>query len=280
MALVSKLFQLKKYLSIDDTAKLLAISLGEPITNIDVLDLILDNHIMAKVKATHSNVKVLPFSIEKPVVTIGNRVKIYKPATDDEVIEDVKCGENFTNQIKLKGYKHFIMNLATNDYWSFPMIGGNRLAIENYKRKLTGQNLIDAFDGFIYLKTYNGYDKLYELKKEKDFIKVLEESGDLNIDNYKPATEINNDIELVIEMEEIRKFEQSLLEEPQEIDYEKSQLLIASILKILKESSPKKWTQGELSDLISEQSQLKGLGKRKIDAFFSQCNKLLDNSMK
>lgn len=280
MALVSKLFQLKKYLSIDDTAKLLAISLGEPITTIDVLDLILDNHIMAKVKATHSNVKVLPFSIEKPVATIGNCVKIYKPATDDEVIEDVKCGENFTNQIKLKGYKHFIVNLATNDYWSFPMIGGNRLAIENYKRKLTGQNLIDAFDGFIYLKTYNGYDKLYELKKEKEFIKVIEENGDLNIDNYKPATEINNDIELVIEMEEIRKFEQSLLEEPREIDYEKSQLLIASILKVLKDSNPKKWTQGELSDLISEQSQLKGLGKRKIDAFFSQCNKLLDNSMK
>jgi hypothetical protein len=280
MALVSKLFQLKKYLSIDDTAKLLAISLGEPITNIDVLDLILDNHIMAKVKATHSNVKVLPFSIEKPVATIGNCVKIYKPATDDGVIEDVKCGENFTNQIKLKGYKHFIVNLATNDYWSFPMIGGNRLAIENYKRKLTGQNLIDAFDGFIYLKTYNGYDKLYELKKEKEFIKVIEENGDLDIDNYKPATEINNDIELVIEMEEIRKFEQSLLEEPREIDYEKSQLLIASILKVLKDSNPKKWTQGELSDLISEQSQLKGLGKRKIDAFFSQCNKLLDNSMK
>ena len=59
----NKLFQLKKYLSIDDTAKLLSISLGESITNKDILDLILDNHISLKVKATHSKVKAIPLSV-------------------------------------------------------------------------------------------------------------------------------------------------------------------------------------------------------------------------
>ena len=85
---------------------------------------------------------------------------------------------------------------------------------------------------------------------------------------------------MVITTKHLLEFEQSLMGNDDSIDYKYSQLLLASILKILKESSPKKWTQGELSDLISEQSQFKGLGKRKIDSFFSQCNKLLDNSIK
>lgn len=259
--MANKLFQLKKYLSIDDTAKLLSISLGESITNKDILDLILDNHISLKVKATHSKVKAIPLSVYEPLATMGNLIKIYKSATDDEMIDDVKCGENFTHNIKLKGDKHFIVNLRLNDYWLFPMIGGNRLAIENYKRKLNGQSSIDSFDGYIYLKGDNDYCKLYTLKKEKNLMELVSEHLDYDINNYIPATEINNDIELFIEAEEIKKFELSLLDHPQEKkqDTEPTNLQIEFIrnLLLLKYGdkaidNPRNFIENKRSELVKE----------------------------
>jgi len=261
MALPSKLFQLKKYLSIDETAKLLTISLGEPINSIDVLDLILGNHILAKVKATHSKVKAILLSVHEPPATMGSAVKIYKSATNDEIIDEVKYGENFTSIIKLKGYKHFVVNLRLNDYWLFPMIGGNRLAIENYKRKLSGQLLIDSFDGFIYLKGLNDYCKLYELKKEKELIKIINERTEYNINNYVPVTEINNDIELIIATEEIKKFEQSLLdnleEKKQDTDPTNLQIEFIRNLLFLKYGdkaidNPRNFIESKQSELVRE----------------------------
>lgn len=104
-------------------------------------------------------------SIIEPLLKTCDQIKIYKSETDNKIIDYVKCGENFTRSIKLKDH---IVNLKLNDYWHFPMIEGNRLAIENYKRKLNWQQSIDPFDSFIYLKGQNNYCKLYELKKQRN----------------------------------------------------------------------------------------------------------------
>lgn len=181
-----------------------------------------------------------------------------------------------------------------NDIYNFPLIGTETVWIENIISSLKEHKIIERFsiDG-AFISDDEG-NVLSVQERFDDFSRFVE-NCEKGSDEYKdikrryreldsefcyPADNFPEDHELVITTKHLLEFERSVIENDSDVDYEKTQLLVASMLKVLKGSNPKKWTQGELSDIISEQAPFKGLGKRKIDSFFSQCNKLLDISMK
>lgn len=175
--------------------------------------------------------------------------------------------------------------------YDFPLVGTEKIWVENMISSLKNHDVIErwSIDGAFIA---DNHGNLLSIREQIDFETAVAgnkkgspEYEDIqkryrNLDSVfcYPADNFPEDTEFVITTKNLLEFEKIIFDETsnnEDINYNQAQLLVASILKILKDSNPKKWTQGELSDLISEQEQFKGLGKRKIDSFFSSCNKLL-----
>ena len=313
----SKLLTLKRYVTLSEAAERLTRLFGESVTVIDILEWVLDKKIVLSVKFPYG-VKVIAckygehrqlqsdfdrrifgmFHAPKELRNehsrnteeykklemeylkdqykhlLSNLQEKYENEQPDIYQEYLKYKDKFTFDFYMeelvlvtKGTigKSFYLD---KDIYDFPLVGTERVWIENLISSLKRHTVVERF----------GIDGSFLLDEDGNILS-LRERFENSPEDY-PADNLPEDHELVITTKHLLEFEQSLMGNDDSIDYKYSQLLLASILKILKESSPKKWTQGELSDLISEQSQFKGLGKRKIDSFFSQCNKLLDNSIK
>lgn len=263
---MSKLYRLKEYLSLDEAAKRLSLELKDNEINIfDVLDLVVSEQLKLSVKPTHSQVKAIFCDIQKPIVNLG-ALKIYAPEDDDRFIDNVQVGGSVTNRLKLIGYDGLLINLA-DDCWSFPLIGGNKLAIENYKRKLQGKSQINSFEGYIYIKGKESYLKLYHPKDNQ----LLLDQKALMIENYDPVTNFNDDLELIIKRIDLDNFIESLLQnDGDNFTIEDYQNFLFS-LKELVCSKAKKWSQDEINNELD--NTLKGMSKRRLETMWSMLNK-------
>lgn len=163
---MSKLYKLKEYLSLNEAAKRLSLELKDDEIDVsDILDLIISKKLRLSVKPTHSYVKAIFCEIQKPIANLGGLL-IYESEGTDRFIDNVQVDGDITNRLRLIGYTGLLINLKV-ECWDFPLIGGNKLAIENYKRKLQGKNLINSFEGYLYLKGTELYPKLYHSKNNQ-----------------------------------------------------------------------------------------------------------------
>lgn len=108
---MSKLFKLKEWLTLEETAKYLSNSFGEEVTKADVLRLALDGQLVLS------------------VYFIGNIVaKIGEIQNSSDDLKSIKIGDQIT--YSLPEYE------SLNGIWDLPMTGGEKFDVEFLYRKL------------------------------------------------------------------------------------------------------------------------------------------------
>jgi len=183
---MSKLFTLKEWVTVGDAAKYLSVSLGEEVSNADVLRLALDGHLRLSVYlpngATVKKGKIVTHSLADVVAAIA-----------DGKVPDGLDWAPMPKSLAQKGYaaSHddseetvpFITSLRLNDaqwitlerekvttvwgVWDLPMFGGERLDVEHECLSITGGPSITAetLDGaFI----WRGEDSICQIQADFD----------------------------------------------------------------------------------------------------------------
>lgn len=296
MAFNNKLFKLKKYFSIEETAERLTSTLGEDVSVVDVLSLAIDHHLIISV------------IIEEEMYGVYSKFKKTTKGEFFNVNDDGRYQDIFKNirymplsernqEIELVEHLSQIIYVPYGCY-DLPMKGAERLDVlwlyEQKKGKCPKEwaDLDGAFlcFGDYYINIMSMFDSKkidVDYSKGRNAFIDKETKEPITKDNYGsyfyPAGGLvyangDQDIEFVFKRENIEKFEQSLLENEDEINFEQSKKLIALILKALKEKGSKSWSQDDLSTYISEELIIYGLGKTKINKFFAQCNKLVKSN--
>jgi hypothetical protein len=244
---MSKLFKLKKWLTLPDAAKHLSIVFGEEVTEADILRLSLDEHLKLSVHLVNGAVA------RRGKVVNLNQAQMYLLPTDSKglslddlmphFLRSVTLEDNLPEAVKkelddkkltysIKGIllkSNEVLELEnTNIFYSdisgvfdLPMVGGEALDIEHKYQMLTnGAEVTGTFlegtfvislDGeWWQLQSHfndNPYSKTDEDKKERAKKPLY------HPDNYYPAGGLPKDAVLVVRTEELRRFELSLSDE-------------------------------------------------------------------
>ena len=223
---MKKLLTLKKWLTLDDTAKHLSLIFDEDISRADVLRLGLDGHLTISVDfvnyAKGFMGKVIPISEAK-----------YAPSifSDTEQLGDVPVQIMTSAQISETEVVEFDYEIITlRGVWDLAMIGCERLDVEHEFQQLTGgpevtlQNLngtfvypIDNRSNIVGVQDrfkQADFDQLNDIKKTlaselKGSMASLDYSKP---PKYFPAGCIPNDAVLVVRTESIKEFERDFSE--------------------------------------------------------------------
>lgn len=230
---MKKLFNLKEWLTISDTAKYLSLTLGEEVAEADVLRLALDGHLRLSVNFIHGAIARRG--------NVGNLVD-----------EETKLTLKLHNEPDLYPFSALPESMETlKGVWDLPMLGDEVLEIENEYQRLTGgysvfrrrvgiyvnrndgeifqlQDVIkfidsqysrDSVDKFLQDINENNIPKskreslwkrgkLLAQKMEKE--QELMDTHMINISNYFPAPRLPDCAMLIIRTEVLREFEQSI----------------------------------------------------------------------
>jgi hypothetical protein len=237
---MGKLFNLKEWLTVPETAGHLSIIYGEDVTEADVLRLALDGHLKLSVHLVNGAyaspcVKVDLAEIEWdeiPGIKGGNPLKIPR---NGRIWHD----KNGTFQV---------LSLVTeldSGIWDLPMVGGERLDVEHLYQQLTEGPKVStvSLDGVFVASTNGGLqelknslednkfqsgsvENLTELKRffaknnigkkmqknmfsdyEDDRKKYLEQQRTRESDDFYPAGSLPNDCVFVVRTRELRNIE-------------------------------------------------------------------------
>jgi hypothetical protein len=243
---VKKLYQLKKWLTIEDTARHLSIVFDEPVSEADVLRLGLDGHLKLSINfingavarcgnvVTYDQAKMYILPRDTSKVTIEDLMPRYLNTVTiaDELPEEIKKGlEDQTlcyafaglpirdNEV-LELEKEISRLSKLNGVYDLPMMGGERLDVEHKYQMLTdcvevtGVFLDGAFvvssDGkWCQLQEHfndNPYSNSDEKKKERAKKPLY------HPDNYYPAGGLPDDSVLAVRTSELTEFESRISE--------------------------------------------------------------------
>lgn len=151
----SKLFKLKKWLTMPETANHLSIIFGEKVVEADVLRLGLEGHLklsvnfVNKAKARQGTVVSYEYvEWQKPSLRLEEAINAIKrkKGLEPSQKETLQFDSNMTNVKVLKSLKiddERFLNLEENvtfiqGVWDLPMIGNERLDVEHEYQQLTG----------------------------------------------------------------------------------------------------------------------------------------------
>lgn len=306
-----KIYKLKKWLTLEETAKCLSTELEDEITIADVLQLAIDKELRISVNFPHDwKGKICD------VTTNTEKVNQYKEVTGLDgkpfkLYEYEKCSE--TEYIKILPE---IYDFKAGVY-ELKLIGQERLDLEFQMKLENDLPTVDVINlsGF-YITDKNGITierqthfkqkkqlndeqkaTLYHLNKAlkaiddnvslEEFNKIIDESEKpLPIEPfYYPCASIS-EIEgafFVVQTNHINEFLAELEDdEPSKLSLDNSLYLIAEMLRATKSKS-KKWTQSTIIDEILSQrqqnnEQINGLEKRTIEEYFATANKKLKSN--
>lgn len=213
---MSKLFKLKKWLTLPDAAKHLAIAFGEEVTEADVLRFALDGDLRLSVHLVNGAYARPCFQVNfaelewDDVTALEGNVTIKMP----------RGGRIFDNERGCFQVQHNVTNLDS-DVWDLPLIGGERVDVEFRYQQLTNGPEVTAvsLDGVLVAAT-NGalkeiqshFDDNSYLNKS-DFKKPFDHS-----DNFHPAGRLPDDGVFVIRIEALTDFIQSVNSESANAD--------------------------------------------------------------
>ena len=207
---MSKLFKLKEWLTVPETAKHLSIVLEEEVSESDVLRLALDGHLKLSVnlvnKARAKCGKVIPMEDaqyeEWPAELVATIPGIPEEAKGEPVmvlqglnIDDKRVLELDSEVVSLEGV------------WDLPMIGAEQLDIEHEYQNLTGGpavTLVNMEGAF--LERTEG--QMCQLQDSFAPGEIKTRHGKKKLDrSYYPAGGLPVDAVLVVRTDELRKFE-------------------------------------------------------------------------
>ena len=211
---MSKLFNLKNWLTIEDAARHLAIVFGEDVSEADVLRLALDRrlklsvHFVNHTTARRGNQVPIREAITVPGIPIG---KDGKPCEPYEVILGLKMYNPKSRQ--LEEVVQFDKNIIEIEgVWDLTMFGGEELDVEHRYQMLTDGPEVELvnIDGS-YVQDQDGV--IFELQSSFEDNKYF--NGELkkpyyHRDNFYPAGGLPADSVLVVRTDALRKFEQSI----------------------------------------------------------------------
>ncbi|MDD0823107.1 hypothetical protein PTQ27_01285 [Mannheimia sp. AT1] len=275
--MAKKLFKLKKWLTLEETAKRLSTELEDEVTAADVLQLAIDKVLRISVNFPHDwkgkNCDVTT-DVEKAnqyTEVIGLDGKPFK------LCEYEKCSE--TEYIKILSEIYYF----EAGVYELKLIGNEKLDLE-FMMKL--ENDLPAVDviqlnGF-YVLSSNGT----VIERQSRLYKNFCDLATREIDSFDYPCAGIADIEgafFVIQTEHINEFLDSLEEdEPSKLSLDNALYLIAEMLRATK-SKNKKWTQGDIIDEIllyrqNRDEKANGLEKRMIEEYFLTANKKLKSN--
>lgn len=266
---MSKLFKLKKWLTIDDTAKHLSSIFDEPVKNYDVLRFALDGHLKLSVNlvnhatarkckiVSHENVRKVPSLDGSCLIAIG----IY--------LGDGNFLEKENGIISVEG----IMDLM--------MLGNERLDIEHEYQKLTSgiELTLVCLEG-AYLKSPEN-DNIYELQDHfKDDVKSMRD-----VNNYYPAGSLPEDAALVVRTSAISDFiEAASIDKRAEkpLSNTERDTLLVIIAALAKEAKVDIEKTSKTGELIANMTQLIGtpIGATTIETHLKKINQALASRAK
>nr|WP_315292903.1 hypothetical protein [Serratia proteamaculans] len=287
---MKKLFKLKEWLTIGETAKRLTTSFEEEINEADCLQLALDGHIIISALLSSS---VYAIGAKKIKTTQRESLAPFIISTsEDGVKAGMLDGEKFIPNHQLDYEYEDIKRIGEvfslrNGIYDLPMVGAEKLDVmhifdlaqERAPREFVNiegaflnteygmVNVLASFNKLSFKTNGNGTMGLFDDTKEK-FV---------DFDNYHEFFYPDDglrDIDFIFRRVNIEQFERSVLEnENPSLTMSESLLVIGSMLNALKnaQTSSKRWTQDAIKTEILENSQT--IKSRTLDDYFSMANK-------
>lgn len=221
---MSKLFKLKKWLTVSDAAKHLSIAFGEDVSEADVLQLALDAQLRLSVyfvnHTTARRGKMVPLSEARkvPGIPIG---RDGKPCDPYDVILGLRIFiKQPDGQVEEKVVQFDEEVFSIEGVWDLTMIGGEKLDIEHKYQMMTGGvsvelvnidgTYVSSEDGQIYQLLAHYDDNPYansDAQKKERTKKPLYDP-----DNYYPAGGLPDDAVLVVRTKALSEFESRISE--------------------------------------------------------------------
>lgn len=203
----SKLFKLKKWLTLQETARHLSCVCGEEVTQADIFRLALDGYLKLSVNFVNHT-----YALCGTVVGLNDVEWVEVPVGLVRLMKNIPENEEYKPILYPKGIcigEETYLNLDTkvtsiSDVWDLPMIGGERLDIEHHYQQLTGgpEITLQTLDG-AFVENHKGvmcqlqerYDQnpyqrgstaeLEELKKSIAKNKISLEESEEMLSEYK-----------------------------------------------------------------------------------------------
>lgn len=285
---MKKLFKLKEWFTLDETARRLTSSFEEEISVADCLSLALDGRIVISALLDKS-LYVIRSNIEQ--TTMRKQFSSWiNSTTDAGVYLNTPSGEVFHSneqldyqydQIKRHG------NVFRLDFgiYDLPMLGAEKLDVMHQfdiEQHRSPREYIDIEGAFLttkygmvnVLESFNELKLKFDGKKSRLFDPILNKYVDFkDYSAFFYPDDGLGEVEFVFRRENIELFEQSVLnnEEPT-LNLDSSLLIIGSVLNALKKAQPtsKRWTQEAIKNELENICPIK---PRDIDNYFSEANK-------
>lgn len=226
---MSKLFRLKRWHTVTETASRLSIALGEQVTDADVLRLALDGQLALSV--------ILPS--HTPVYRGEIAALVYQGVTE--------CDEGWPNGFPIDEKTAIVFDeevtFLREGPWQLPFVGGEETIVMNAFRAASGGVCLnDTPLDPIFLA--NGYDEFFSLQVLSD---CTESSGTV-AEEYQPADVLPEEAFFVVMTSAIARFESALSDvsvaPPVEIDRRN----VSNKLAKLNQASAKFWANVDRDD--------------------------------
>ncbi|MDC9588626.1 hypothetical protein PSI23_04690 [Xenorhabdus sp. XENO-10] len=287
---MKKLFKLKEWFTLEETARRLTSSFEEEISVADCLSLALDKRLTISALLDKSS-----YAVKSKVKTTTMRDQFsycIKSTTSNGAFLKMLTGERFYTNEQLDCEYEKIERIGgafrlDSGIYDLPMIGAEELDVmhqfdlaQNRKPReyanIEGAFLNTKFGMVNILASFNQLTIKYNGKEMGVFDAVKNEFVDYNdyFSFFYPDDGLG-DVEFVFRRENIEKFEQSALNDGEaELTLDDGLLVIGSMLSALKKAKPesKRWTQDALKGELEKTCPI---GARTLDKYFAEANKRL-----
>lgn len=285
---MKKLFKLKEWFTLDETARRLTGSFEEEISVADCLSLALDNRMTISALFGKSF-----YGVKSKVKITSMREQFnfcIKSTSSDGAFLEMLTGERFYTNEQLDAEYEVIERMGgvfrlNYEIYDLPMIGAERLDVmyqfdlaQNRAPReyvnMEGPFINTEFSMVNVLNSFNELTLKFNGTESMLFDPVLDKYVDFDKYNefFYPADGLG-DVEFIFRRANIEKFERSALEDNNsDLTIDESFLVIGSILSALKKAKPeaKRWTQESLKAELENFCPIKS---RNLDDYFSEANK-------
>lgn len=289
---MNKLFRLKNWLTLEETAQRLSLTMEEEITVADCLQLALDGHLTVSALLSEGR-----YGVFARLIKTTQRIQMEKfiVRTDDTgATVELLDGERFIPNEQLDFEYEDIERVSgvfkvRHGIYDLPMVGAEALDVMHLldvEQKRNPRQFVDMegafllsegaminimapFNKFTFKANESGHMGEYDPAK-KQFVDYS--SGKYSSFFY-PDDGLGN-VEFVFRRENIEIFERNIQQtSDQPLTLDESLLVIGSILNSLKKAQPtsKRWTQDALKAEILDNDQR--ISARTLDDYFSASNK-------
>lgn len=289
----SKLFKLKKWLTIPEAARHLSSLFEEAVSEADVLRLALDGHLKLSINILNQvygkRGKLISYEDEENLPAEFRSVLDSVSRLPDELKDQIISGFKSLGDFK-EHFLHLETKITTIEgVWDIPLLAGQQYVIENqYQKLLRGPRVETPIIGAAYFVREGGeVCRLYEEFDEPMAVKTEGGERTTNLkdesDRYYPAVaSLPGGSILVIRTSSLREFEdryfadQESVERPQSKRQQDSDLhIIGALLEVIIDGQL--FTSEEkLRDHIAEQYRgYSGCASRTLAGRFAEAKKLL-----